>query len=51
MLYKPFGENLFYPYVALQDLPGNKCTKQYYYDNNVVLDKCFGFYYCEINAP
>ena len=57
-VYKPYGENLYYydvnslyPYVALQDLPGNKCTKEYYFDKQISIDNCFGFYYCEIDAP
>lgn len=57
-VYKPYGENLYYydvnslyPYVALQDMPGLKSNKEYFYNKNIALNNLFGFYFCEINAP
>lgn len=57
-IYKPYGENLFYydlnslyPYVALQDMPGIKCSKENFIINPVSLDNLFGFYYCSVESP
>ena len=50
-VYKPSGRNLYYyydvnslyPYVALQDMPGLICNKLLYYNDNIEIDKLFGF--------
>lgn len=57
-VYKPYGEKLYYydvnslyPYVALQDLPGTKCSKENFIGLDVNIDTLFGFYYCCIESP
>jgi len=56
-VYRPYGENLYYydvnslyPYVALQDMPGNKCTQIDYLGQQPNLNELFGFFYCEIEV-
>lgn len=56
-VYRPYGENLFYydvnslyPYVALNDMPGGKCTYIYSPNKGMNLENLFGFFYCEIEA-
>jgi hypothetical protein len=55
-VFKPNGINLnyydvnsLYPFVAKQVMPGVKCS--YIIDNDIDLDKVFGYLYCDITAP
>lgn len=57
-VYKPSGSNLFYydvnslyPHTALQDMPGLKCSRVFFYEDNQDINNLFGFFYCSIDAP
>lgn len=57
-VYKPYGDNLYYydvnslyPFVALQDMTGLKCTRVEYYDDKQNINDLFGFFYCSIRTP
>nr|YP_009543519.1 DNA polymerase type B [Coniothyrium glycines]AYU74409.1 DNA polymerase type B [Coniothyrium glycines] len=57
-VYRPHGYNLnyydinsLYPYVALQDMPGNTCSKVQYYTKDSDINDLFGFFYCYIESP
>lgn len=59
-VYRPYGENLYYydvnslyPYVALNDMPGCECRKEYFFDyksNSIDIHSLFGFYYVEVEC-
>lgn len=57
-MFKPYRENLYYHninflyfYMALNDMLGLECNKLEYINTNKTIDKLFGFYYYDIEAP
>lgn len=56
-IYIPYGKDLYYydvnslyPYVALNALPGVKCTYIEFFNTTKDIDDLFGFYYCKIDT-
>jgi hypothetical protein len=39
-----------YPYAALNDMPGLKCTYIDYINNTPDLNSLFGFYFCQVEC-